>query len=184
MKVYQYSIFAACAAFSMIAEASNYPPGYAVERSCQTKGPVEVCAVNQHYGQYPRLNIYYKGVLTENNSSGKLNAWIQMNGRRGFYPFSDNTLLISEPVAYFCWVGGVPEGHEGPYAGCLYPTHTEPAGSIVWELNPIPQDELDLFFYARNQYGIGNAWDVELAFVNEAGQWDSNWSQNYRFRFE
>ena len=188
MKTFPFGVLATLGILSVRAEASNYPPGYVVERTCQAQGPVDVCAVNHHYGNYPRINIYYKGYLL--GAEGGINAWIQFNGRSGFYPLdlvkSDlyYRLLLNEPLAYFCWVGGVPDWYQGPYVGCRYPTHSEPEGSLVWEVNPIPQSETDLFFYARNQHGLANAWDIELAFVDSEGRWDSNSSQNFKFRFE
>ncbi|RYZ60385.1 MAG: hypothetical protein EOP07_00950 [Proteobacteria bacterium] len=164
--------------------ASDYPPGYGVERSCKTQGPVEVCVVNQHYGQYPRLSIRYNGSLQ--NQTGGLKAWIQLNGRSGLYAFenSSDTLSLNEPESYRCFVGPLPDWYQGPYGSCLYEHTGAEVGSMIWEVKPEDAAESDLFFYARNQFGTANAWDIELALVDEAGRWDSLYSANYRFRFE
>ncbi len=168
--------------FASLAEASDYPPGYAVESRCQTKGPVRVCAINRNYGSYPRLHIQYKGYL---GTRQPLSAWISFNGRSNVYPFPTprDTLTLNEPVPYRCWVGGLPDGQVGPYGPCARP-HSQPVGSLVWEIVPIAAKERDLFYYARNEWGRANAWDIELAFVDQNGRWDSIYGENYVFRFE
>lgn len=164
--------------------ASDYPPGYSVERSCKSEGPVEVCVINQHYGQYPRLSVRYNGSLQ--NHSGDLKAWIQFNGRSGLFAFdaSSDTLVLNEPESYRCFVGPLPDWYQGPYASCLYEHAGAEVGSMIWEVAPVDPLESELFFYARNQFGTANAWDVDLAFVDGAGNWDSLYSSNYHFRFE
>jgi hypothetical protein len=164
--------------------ASDYPPGYSVERSCKSQGPVEICAVNQHYGQYPRLTVRYTGPLQ--NQSGDLKAWVQLNGRSGLFAFNaaTDTLHLNEPESYRCFVGPLPDWYQGPYGSCIYAPAGAQVGSLIWEVKPIEKAEADLFFYARNQFGTANAWDIELALVDGAGNWDSLYSDNYRFRFE
>ena len=46
-----------------------------------------------------------------------------------------------------------------------------------------PDAERALFFYARDNFGGANNWDLEVAFVSDDGQWDSKFGANYRFTF-
>ena len=166
------SIFVAVSSTAVF--ASNYPPGYAVERSCQTQGPVEVCAVNQNYGGFPRLEIRYSGYL----GAQGVNAWVQLNGREGTFAVTDGALYLNNPNAYMCVVGGTMPH----YPACEYSASTS-NGTVVWETKPVAEQEQQLFYYARNENGVGNAWDVSIAFVDGEGRWDSLFGGNYVFRF-
>jgi hypothetical protein len=58
-------------------------------------------------------------------------------------------------------------------------------GGLAWKVTrEVAPAEQDLLFYARNDRGLANAWDIELSFVDESGNWDSLEGQNFRFRFE
>lgn len=163
-----------------VLKASDYPPGYSVESSCQSQGPLEVCTNNHHYGNFPRITLHYRGYLT----APKKSAWIKFNGKEGAFAFqTQDTLSINNPVSYRCWAGGIPDFYQGPYGACLYHNPPAPEG-LVWEINPIPADETDLLFYARNDNGMANAWDIEIAIFDEQSNWDSQFGNNYRFRFE
>jgi hypothetical protein len=174
--------------------ASFYPPGYEIQKSCQTQGPVEVCAINHRYGSFPRLSVKYSGPLSA-SSWGRVSAYVKLNGREGFFPMQNSDfheiLVVNQPKPYLCFAlspnqpdtPSEPTPH-GAYGWCRY-TRGEGAGSLVWEVEPLPQQEAQLFFWARNNYGLANAWDVEVAFTSSVtGEWDSQQGSNYRFRFE
>jgi hypothetical protein len=171
------------------AQASWYPPGYEVETSCQENGPVRICAVNQHYGSYPRLHITYFGYLLE-KEWGKLSVWVKLNGRSGTFNLTNinftEQVWLNRPKPYLCYVngdgGGGEQNGDGRYKNCK--RTFEPEGGLVWEVEPVPAAEADLFFYARTPDGGGNVWDIELAFSSRNGAWDSLMGQNYTFRFE
>ncbi len=178
---------------SKTAHASFYPPGYVVERTCQTQGPVEVCTLNHHYSNYPRISLTYAGPLIT-NSWGRVSAFVKLNGRSGVFPMRNANyaehLTLAEPQAYLCHTVDSnlqpplpPPPASGGFTWCKH-TRSPGGGGLTWEVEPIPQNEVDLYFYARNEYGVANAWDIEVAFVNESGEWDSNLGENFRFRFE
>ncbi len=167
--------------------ASFYPPGYPVEKNCQEQGPLEICTINHHHGLYPRLELIYRGYLVEKDW-GHLKAWVRLNGREGVFTMSNKDyaehLWLNRPQAHLCYVttviGGLRgENEYGPCKGAR-----GPEGALVWEVDPIPAEERDLFFYARDPYDKGNAWDIEVAVTNGQGKWDSLFGSNYRFRFE
>jgi hypothetical protein len=168
-------------AFSTVASASDYPPDYVVESECKDVGPAVVCALNRRHGIWPRLSITYKGGLMA-SQWGRISAYVELNGRSG--TFSMTNANFSESVT----LGGprnvtrcVPADSASvgrPYPACAVnsPNHYN------YDL-PL-QAESDLFFFARNNQGMANAWDVELAFVAQDGSWDSAGNGNYRVRFE
>ena len=175
------------------ARASNYPPGYGIESSCQTNGPVEVCAINQHYGSYPRLTIRYQGELIR-SEYGRISAWVSLNGKSGAfrmrnYDFAES-LALNAPYSNMCFSHAEvlseppPAAPRPDYPWCRATNPRAMSPSLEWEVAPIPQAELELFTYARNEFGRANAWDIQLAFVADNGAWDSHSNANYSFRFE
>ncbi len=171
-----------------VAQSSFYPPDYVVSETCQQQGPVELCALNRLYSHYPRLRITYRGALIEQNW-GRISAFVQLNGRAHSFRMSNGnyaeSLTVGGPSAVRICKAGVPGANEEdlpPHSRSCQHT-LEPAGSVLWEADEVPPDELDLFFFAKNGTNA-NAWDVQLAFVSDQGQWDSLVGQNYRFRFE
>lgn len=185
------SLIAMMPALSTIASASDYPPGYVISTRCQSNGPVEVCALNREYGSFPRLSVRFKGTLLE-NSWGRISAFVKLNGKSGMfkmsnYNFTENLLIGSFDYGR-CIVkdSNTPEAQppRGEYGWCKG-DGVPGGGGLVWEVtrgvNPAEQD---LLFYARNERGVANAWDIELSFVDEWGNWDSLEGQNYRFRIE
>jgi hypothetical protein len=160
--------------------ASDYPPGYPVESQCQTQGSVEVCAKNHHSGSFPRLSIHYDGHVLKPKKS----AYVKLNDQAGVFKFTDeHNLYLNEPVSYRCWAGGLPESYTGPYVACN-DKHLGSEGELVWEVKSIPPSETNLFLHAQNDQGLPMAWAIEIAVVDELGQWDSIFGQNYQFLFE
>jgi hypothetical protein len=71
----------------------------------------------------------------------------------------------------------------GGISWCEY--EGQPAGGYGWQADRASSpEEQHVLFYARNSNGLGNAWDIEIAVVDESGNWDSNLGNNYQFRFE
>ena len=183
---------AALAATTTPAGASFYPPGYAVETTCQTNGPVEVCAINRHYGSYPRLVVRYDGYLLA-SQWGRVSAYVRLDGRDGTFRMENanykESVSLGDPVTRLCWQVDsneplpLPAPPSGEYAWCQH-TSAPGGGGIVWEADEPPAAEKSLFFYARDEHGLANAWDVSVALVADDGRWDSRNGGNYNFRFE
>jgi hypothetical protein len=173
-----------------MAFASFYPPGYVVENKCHTVGTVEVCALNQHYNSYPRLTVRYTGTLLQ-ESWGRISAFVKLNGRSGLYRMKNfdfaETVRPGEPNPYLCitrdTLNPTVELPSGQFGWCNY-TAAPGGGGLTWEVKEIPENETQLYFFARDEFGRANAWDVEVAFVTDSGVWDSLNGDNYRFRFE
>lgn len=189
------SLFLMAMAFlAPMAEASFYPPDYVIQKSCQTQGPVEVCAINQQYGHHPRVSVVYRGELMAAHW-GHIAALVKLNGRQGFFKMTNQNyaehLVLNDPRSYLCWTfdsnNPPPEGERpGQYPWCRY-SSTPNGGSLVWEIEPAPANESEIFFYARNQFGQANAWDLEVSFESESGETDRNgngYRTSYFFRFE
>ncbi len=180
-------------AHTTAANASNYPPGYGVEQTCQTSGPVEVCAINQHYGSYPRLTIRYQGELIR-SQYGRISTWVSLNGKSGTFRMRNfdyaETAALNAPHATMCFshaqvfADPPPATPRPDFAWCSATTSGATTASLEWEVAPIPQAESELFTYARSEFGRANAWDIQLAFAADNGAWDSHDGANYSFRFE
>ena len=170
------------------AHASFYPPDYVIQSSCQTQGPVEVCAINQQYGQHPRVSVVYRGELMAAHW-GHISAQVKLNGRQGQFKMANQNyaehLMLNDPRSYLCWTmdsnNPPPEGERpGQYPWCTY-SSTPGGGGLVWEIEPAPAKESEIFFFARNQFGQANVWDLEVSFVSDSGESERS---SYIFRFE
>lgn len=170
------------------AQASFYPPDYVIQSSCQTQGPVEVCAINQQYGHHPRLSVVYRGELMAAHW-GHISAQVKLNGRQGHFKMSNQNyaehLLLNDPRSYLCRTvdsSNPPseDDQQGQYPWCTY-TRAPGGGGLVWEVEPAPANESEIFFFARNQFGQANAWDLEVSFESDSGEADRS---AYVFRFE
>ena len=177
---------------SQTAVASFYPPNYVVEQTCQSSGPVEVCALNRQYSNYPRVTVRYNGYLL-GSQWGRISAFVKVNGRDGTFRMKNanyaESVVVGDPAVRLCYSTKTngPPGAEVPYGGqygfCLH-TSTPEGGLFGWEADDVPKAEQSVLFYTRNATGQANAWDVSVAFVADDGKWDSRYGQNYNFRFE
>lgn len=163
--------------------ASDYPPGYVISSQCQEDDKVKVCAQNQQYGQ-PHLTVEYKASF-----AGKLSAHIKLNGRFGFFSLVGNSITLNNyQNVHRCLVVKAGEVFERTHQ---YPPCPEEFSAgvstysqrLVWYSQVPLTTHAELFFYARNGHAA-NDWDVEVAFVNERGEWDSKNGENYRFTFK
>jgi hypothetical protein len=176
--------------------ASFYPPDYVIQKSCQTQGPVEVCAINQFYGQYPRLSIVYRGELMAEHWA-RISAHVTLNDQHGTFSMKNHDyaeyLQLNNPRSYLCWTYDPthpPEENERPgqYPWCRY-TGAPGGGGIVWEVEPAPEGEKELFLNARDPLGQPRAWDVSIRFQAASGEYEPNPTDGslpraYSFRFE
>jgi hypothetical protein len=163
---------------------SFYPPGYVISTECRTDGPVEICALNRGSG-VPQLRIRYAGYLLA-EQWGRISAWVRLNGREGTFrlenrDFAEWANLGALRDVKLC---AIPDSTGVNPTAPQYPVCTDrdpvPGGSVTWTSKPAPEAEQALFFYARNQFGLANDWDVEVAFVSDDGRWDSRFGANYR----
>lgn len=173
------------------ADASFYPPGHEVERSCQQNGPVQVCAINQHGGLYPRLEISYRGFLRREHWGG-LKVFVKLNGNSGTFRMRSEDgfefVALNEPIARLCWIPdsaglqGVMPRME-PWEMCQN-KEAIPGGGFAYEVIEPLEAERRLFLTTADAAGNPRAWKVEVAVVSQDGRWDSRYGENYRFRFE
>ncbi len=144
------------------APKSEYPGDYSIGYSCQTNGPVEVCRALQG-GNLAVLDIRYKnGVLDARKVSAFVRVKYLYGNREGVFP----TLYFQEPFAQVRVTGGCLVGMLG---GC--------ARSGTAEMRDILQ-------WAQTSSGTLNALDLEVAFVDDHGIWDSRFGANYAFHFD
>ncbi|KAJ3316849.1 hypothetical protein HDU76_001514 [Blyttiomyces sp. JEL0837] len=182
---------------------SFYPPDYVVMSSCQTQGPVEVCALNKGLND-PRVKVTYSNSGYLWAKASPLNAWVSVNGNAHTYgPFTGFASQSNGNIdkAYYtinqyrdvhiCYHATVNDNAtyptEGQFQRCpvtpLFPLLEGNAtqGSIDWFYNPSPNNEAAVF---ANINGYNQQWNVQVAVFNEKGDWDSKFGQNYNFNFQ
>lgn len=146
--------------------ASNYPPDYSWNSTCAYNEILEVCRSENGVSSF--MKIYYKGNLM---NSTNLRAFVKLNGREGFFgsftaAMDGRRPLTLSNASYNC-----------------RPQYDE-HGVVSYNCEK-PTDEMKgLFFFAKDQIGRFNAWDVEIAIVDQDNKWDSNLGANYKFRIE
>lgn len=146
---------------------SNYPPDYPISSACRKIDAVEVCRSYNYSAAYVRIT--YNGDLAR---ASDLRVYLKINGKEGKFKMTSAT----------------------EYSGYYYPAALSlsdgvhncrsAANGSGWECDQATPEEKDLLFYVRNQFGYPNAVDVELAFFDSEGHWDSRFGENYKFRFE
>jgi len=175
MKISTVAILALALA-PALANASNYPPNYVLDSQCQEQGNVKVCAINQHYGSYPRISVVYNGQLLA-TQWGRIGARVSFNGRSGLFPMSNANYAESVVIGDLAGVTQCVDA-SSPSVGRPYPACT---GQGSWNFMLPSSAEADLLFYARNDRGAANAWDVSVTFEAQDGSRDTRTST---FRFE
>jgi hypothetical protein len=167
------------------AEASNYPPDYNLcgDRDTLTSGPFEfIRDTVDTYDGHARLTVAYRGQLRNVCADDQINFYVRLNGNDAFLeanPGSNGDAYIfldSGPRAcVFCYPGSY-------YSACDGISYPYNSGGHWVCSDPTPTEE-HLFFWAFNENGDQNAWDIDVA-AECNGQWDSNWGSNYAVRFE
>lgn len=169
------------------AHASNYPPDYPI---CSvddfvTTGPFELIKRTvDPYDEHARLTVAYRGYLRDLYADHEINLWVRLNGNDVFVPANagshDDAYALFDSGPRACvWCG---PNMPYPSAGCE-DVVLPPQSSGVWSCQEPTATEQHLFFWAFDQWGNQNAWDIEVA-AEAGGQWDSNWGANYYGRFE
>lgn len=144
--------------------ASNYPPNYAWERQCHETAELRICQ-SDGTGSRNGLTVQYKGYLRD---ASRLSIYVKLNGQEGLYAMTNRQdgsgfRVSLTDGAKDCWWN---------------------RDANYWNCNYAEAVEKQLFLWARNQYGAFNAWDVEVAFVDDWNSWDSRYGENYKFRFK
>ena len=164
------------------AVGSNYPPDYVISSKCKNLGDVKVCTQNRENGSFPRLAITYNGALIS-SQWGRISVLVTLNGKTELFKMNNSnfseTVLLGGPKNLTRCLSRIPAQPSTPYPLCR-PGH----GSSDFDYDLPTPEEQNLFFYARTDRGLANAWDVNVAFVGEDGTWDSLNGANYNFRFE
>ncbi|KAJ3100856.1 hypothetical protein HDU97_001910 [Phlyctochytrium planicorne] len=173
---------------------SNYPPNYPTSFNCKEDGPVRVCSVNQA-SWFPVLTVTYarSGYLW--SKASPLSAYVKINGvddtfgpfeaDQGYLPLDQIPSARAQDVQ-ICYHPTEKDNAtytEAPYPRCprtneYYPLIPGEAtqGGVGWFADNAVPKEYRLIGPAK-----GQNWTVEVAVVNEKGDWDSKYGQNYKF---
>lgn len=170
------------------AEASNYPPSYPIcsVEDHVTTGPFELVreTVDPYNEGHAYLTVAYRGYLRDWYADDEINLWIRLNGNDVFVPASTGThddayaFFDSGPRACVWCVPNMPY-----YVEACDGVTPPPPSSGAWICQEPTATEQHLFFWAFDEWGNQNAWDIEVA-AEANGQWDSNWGANFHGRFE
>ncbi len=159
------TLFAFALVLMNSASASNYPVDYTMKWSQQTQGPVVVSRAIQSYYGAAILHVYYKGDLKENPG---LMMWIRVNygdgAREAVFPVDH----LNDHTLHGVKITG----------GCL----RAQGSNCIREGTP----EMKHLLYWAQGYGMTlNELDIQVAFFDRDGAWDSNGhiGGNYHFRF-
>ncbi|AUX46517.1 hypothetical protein SOCE26_080230 [Sorangium cellulosum] len=167
--------------------ASNYPPSYNVCGPTTTvhTGPFEIIQ-DPVREDCANLTVAYRGYLRDSYPDHEIAIYIRLNGQDVLLPASagahDDAYVFASNAPRDCaWCSPSPYSSATPSVcgGVQLP----PGSSGRWVCNGPTPTEQELFFWAYNEYGDMNAWDIELA-AESHGEWDSNLGANYAARFE
>ncbi|MBK8255776.1 MAG: hypothetical protein IPK82_24300 [Polyangiaceae bacterium] len=189
------SIVAAAAAAACVlmatqdSQASFYPPDYPIcsARDTQTQGPFELIKdTKSPYSRNAQLTVAYRGYLRNSFPDNEINFYIRLNGNDIFIPASSGS--NGDTYAYLnagprnCVICSPPPYDYQNAPLCATYEFAENQSS-TWVCEGPSADEQEIFFWAFNDYGQQNAWDIQVA-AESHGYWDSNWGWNYSGRFE
>ncbi|MCA9699971.1 MAG: hypothetical protein KC431_20775 [Myxococcales bacterium] len=177
---------ASLVALPSLAEASNYPPDYdtcGINEYAYT-GPFELI-LDQVQPDHAKLTVAYRGYLRDWFPDEDINIYISLNGNDAFIGASPGSyddayvFLNSGPRACAWCAPGDP-----PNNPSVCDEITLPEGSSgMWTCQDPSALEEHLFYWAFNQWGGRNDWDIQLA-AEANGYWDSNWGANYGAYFD
>lgn len=182
----------ACSVFaSTDSDASFYPPSYPMCSATDTvtTGPFELIkhTANPYSNHNSQLTVAYRGYLRNYYPDNEINFYVRLNGSDVFVPANAGT--NNDAYAYFnagprdCAICSPPPYDYQNSSICT--SYSFPAGGSgpVWVCNWPNATESELFYWAFNEAGYQNAWDIEVA-AESHGYWDSNWGNNFYGRFE
>ncbi|KAI8894359.1 hypothetical protein BC833DRAFT_605173 [Globomyces pollinis-pini] len=175
---------------------SNYPPDYVAIQNCKDVGPVTACAWNKGYN-HPRLYIKYKDSGSLWPKASPLSAYVKVNGKDiTTKHFTGSSQNAGDAINYAYYAVGAPANVHM----CYHATKTDAPDFTMYGFPRCPVTEqfplqegpspgyVGWFYapgFANEKALITNAgnydWNVEIAFVNDKGDWDSLYGQNYRF---
>lgn len=169
------------------ASASNYPPDYPVCSSSDTlhTGPFELIRnTTNPWGHHAKLTIAYRGYLRSFFPDDQINFYVKLNGNDAFVDASAG----SNDDAYVLFTAGPRDcamciDYQAPPGSACAQYIAGGGSSGSWLCNAETPTEQNLFYWAFNNNGQQNAWDIEVA-AEANGWWDSNYGYNYRARFE
>ena len=169
------------------ASASNYPPDYPICSVIETQysGPFEVIRkLIDPSDSHVQLTVAYDGYLRDDYADNEITIYLRLNGQDALIsanPGSNDdayVFLDSGPRACaYCGNGGF--NYSSACEGVVF----APQESGRWICQNPSSIEQHVFFWAFNQSGDLNAWDIELA-AEANGEWDSNYGANFDLRFE
>lgn len=145
---------------------------------CAKTFPFQVCRGKQLSGKYV-LDVQYFGKLYPEAKSlkGSLSVYVKLNGKDGNFemaldPSGDKYIELgafrsSEPAAETLLTNG---------------KRCKPKYYNNFDCQEPSKEEQDVMFWAVNDSGQVNAWDIEVAVKNQNGEWDSNNQANFKFR--
>jgi hypothetical protein len=150
---------------SIAAQASNYPGDYSYKHAEAADGPVRVVRAIQPGGWQTVLDVDYMGRLV---ASPGLKVYVRVNYQNGareavfpLHAYNGRGYYRAETRI----TGGCLTGELG---GCREHGSAEMRELLLW---------------AQRADGTLYALDVEFAFFDDAGNWDSKDGANYRVRF-
>jgi hypothetical protein len=177
---------------------ARYPPDYVVGRTCQRQGEVEVCLINKGVIN-PRIEVKYydNGYLWDKLSP--ISVWVASNDNNGqrfgkMAAIESNGQIVGATYTlnklnnvfrcYQATTNDPPTYAPGGIARCpfrppRFALIDGPAnnGAYTWYFENAPENEKSFV----ESLGFGR-WDLQLAFVNDRGDWDSLHGANYKFQ--
>ncbi len=177
----------ALAAVTRDAAASNYPPSYNYCGPTTTvhAGPFEIIQ-DPVREDSANLTVAYRGYLRDWYPDSEITLYVWLNGHDAFLPATAGTngdayVLVSNAPRGCAWCSPPPYNYASqPICGGV---ELPPGSSGTWVCAAPTATEEHLFFWAYDQNGDMNAWDIEVA-AESHGYWDSNLGANYAARFE
>lgn len=178
---------AVCAALAPTkASASNYPPDYPIchAETVQDAGPFSIVKnVYNPYKHNVKLVVSYHGKLLERYRPDQIELYVRLNGNDALIPASAG----SYGDAYVALAGG-PRTCRMCYDSPQYTANDAKCrdsiahGITGWICeDPTPLEDR-LFYWAVNNNGLLNNWDMQVA-ATAGGEWDSNFGTNYSTTF-
>lgn len=174
MKVFLIKIFLFAILSPILAKADSPEPFplKLEETLCDTIDVVQVCRHHTE-GASAALTIEYQGRL---NRYEPVSVWIKLNGRAETYKmkssFGKSTLLLTNGAIECSLCSAEPRPDAVTCPGPWFSDH--------WICTEAPREMKDLFYWAVDNQGRFNDWDIEVAFVS-GSDWDSLYGLNYRF---
>ncbi|MFP2929199.1 hypothetical protein ACLESO_29155 [Pyxidicoccus sp. 3LG] len=165
------------------AEASDYPPDYAVCNVTDSKlvSPFEVIRhTTKLPGRFATLTVSYRGYLKNKYPADQIYLFVKLNNQYATLKASAGT---NNDVYVYLNAGPRNCGKCMRYMNTpLCNAHFAAGGQEgVWVCEQPSATENHIFLYGWDQYGNQNAWDLYVA-ATANGEWDSNTGANFYAR--